>query len=89
MRASLPNEPSSVPAFAVLYDARGGGWELAKRHVGYWKRRFCDIESLGENHIAIAFYASRDPKWQMWEARRKEWILRELASAKTKGKAGA
>ena len=85
------NGPSSVPAFAVLYDIRGDGWELARRHVGYWKRRFVHIDGLDENHIAITFFPSRDPKWQMWEACRKDWIYRELveASAPTSGKAGA
>lgn len=76
------NEPSSVPAFAVLYDIRRDGWELARRHVGYWKRRFCDIESLGENHIAIVFFPSRDRKWAGWEAYRKEWIFKEVTQRK-------
>ena len=69
---------SRAYTLVVVYDLRdGSAWQTACDHGRKWGRRYADIHTLDEDHIAVVFRSGGE-RWQAWERVRLGAILEQF-----------
>jgi hypothetical protein len=64
----------------MIYDVRHeGASDRVRRDRKAWGVRFTRCAILDDDHVALNFYPSPDPRWRRWEDVRKSWILKWAA----------